>query len=141
MTECPPGFVVQEFVPPDLYALCGDEAIKLIDSRVLSVLSQMRVDYGPLIINDWHSGGMYRYRGYRPLNCKEGAARSQHRIGCAIDCKPVRTTVDLMRADIIKKARAGLDVYAMIGAIEEGTSWFHFDVRPRINGAVLVFRP
>jgi hypothetical protein len=141
MTTCPPGFKVQEFMPPDLYELLGDESIKLMDSRALSVISQMRVDYGPLVVNDWHNGGMYRYRGYRPLNCTEGAKASQHRLGCAIDCKPVRTTVDLMRADIIKKARANDGVYAYIGGIEEGTTWFHFDTRPRINGSLLVFRP
>lgn len=141
MIECPPGFVVQEFVPPDVYALCGDQSILLMDPRTLSVVRRLREDFGPLVINDWHMGGLYRYRGYRPLNCKEGAPKSQHRIGGAIDCKPVRTTVEKMRASVIEKARAGLDVYAMIGGIEEGTSWFHFDVRPRINGAVLVFRP
>lgn len=141
MKTCPPGFVVQEFVPPDVFALCGAQSIQLIDDRVLTIVRQLREDFGPLVINDWHTGGMYRYRGYRPLNCKEGAPKSQHRLGCAIDCKPVRTTVDKMRAAVIEKARAGLDVYAMIGAIEEGTSWFHFDVRPRINGSLLVFRP
>lgn len=137
----PAGFVVQEFVPPDVYSLLGDKAIRLIDPAVLAILAQIRADYGPLIVNNWHTGGTFKYRGFRPLNCREGAPLSMHREGKAIDCHSPRIPVEQMRREVIAKAKTQHPVYSLIGAIEDGVNWLHFDTRPRAGGQLLVFRP
>ena len=138
----PEGFKVEEFVPPEVFSLLGDEAIKLMNPDLLDVLGQIRKDFGPLIINNWHTrSGTFRYRGFRPLTYSGGSPRSQHRAGCAIDCHSPKIPVDELRAKVIAKARANEGVYAKIGGIEDGVNWLHFDVRPRVNGQQLVFNP
>lgn len=141
MTDLPAGFVPQEFVPPDVFSLLGDQCVKLIDPRILLIAGQLRTDYGPIVVNNWHAGGQFRYRGFRPLNCREGAPKSQHRLGTALDCHSPRIAVEQLRREVIAKARTNHPVYSLIGAIEDGVNWLHFDVRPRIDGRLMVFTP
>jgi hypothetical protein len=133
-------FAAQELVPPEIYNELGDRAVILcIDDRVMETLRQLRLDYGPVIVNDWKWGGEYRYRGYRPHSCKQGATWSQHRFGRAADCVFKDADVATVRADVLRKAKAGHAVYSMIRGIEDGVSWFHFDFRNEIS--IQVFRP
>lgn len=137
----PAGFTAEEFVPPEVFALLGELSVRLFDPAVFEVLAQIRADVGPLIINNWHRNGPFRYRGFRPLTYTGGAPKSQHRLAGAIDChSPTIPTPDL-RKMVIAKARANEGAYALIGAIEDGVNWLHFDVRPRVDGKLLVFKP
>lgn len=139
--KIPEGFTAEELVPPEVFALLGDLSVRIFDPAVFDVLKQLRADFGPLIINNWHRKGEFRYRGFRPLTYDGGAPKSQHRLAGAIDChSPTIPTSDL-RAKVIAKARANEGAYAKIGAIEDGVNWLHFDVRPRVNGQLLVFKP
>lgn len=137
----PVGFVLQELVPPDVFGLLGDKAIRLIDPNVLAILAQIRADYGPLIVNNWHTGGQFKFRGFRPLNCTEGAPKSMHKEGKAIDCHSPRISVEQLRREVIAKAKTRHPIYSLIGGIEGGVNWLHFDTRPRVNDQLLVFRP
>ena len=136
----PVGFVLQELVPPDVFGLLGDKAIRLIDPNVLAILAQIRADYGPLIVNNWHTGGQFKWRGFRPMNCPEGAPKSMHKEGKAIDCHSPRIAVEQMRREVIAKAKTRHPIYSLIGGIEDGVTWLHFDTRTRVNDQLLVFR-
>lgn len=137
--KLPDGFVIEELVCPDVHRLLGDLAIRLFDPALLEVLAALRADFGPLIVNDWHRGGTFRYRGLRPLTYSGGVPRSQHRLGAGLDCHSPRVPVDTMRNEVIRRASAGVGAYGKIGGVELGVSWLHVDVRPRVNGRVLLF--
>lgn len=141
MNEIPAGFSVEELVPPEVYELVGDLAIRLFDPRALRVLEQLRADYGTTFVNSWDSGGPHRYRGLRPLSCDTGAQKSRHKAGDAFDCFFKDHSTEKVRLEVIAKAKAGHPIYGEIGAVELGVAWFHFDCRPRINGKLLEFRP
>lgn len=137
----PAGFVIQELVPPDVFNARGASAIELLDQRLLDVLGQLRRDYGPLIVNNWHTGGQFKYRCYRGPDCTIGAARSYHKQGMAIDCHSPRLPTETIRKEVIAKAATAHPVYSLIGGIELGVGWLHVDVRPRVGGKALTFYP
>jgi hypothetical protein len=137
----PEGFTAEEFVPPEVFELLGDLSVRIFEPAVFEVLAQLRADFGPLIVNNWHRKGQFRYRGFRPLTYTSGAPKSQHRLASALDCHSPTIPVPELRAKVIAKARANEGAYAKIGAIEDGVNWLHFDVRPRVNGQLLVFKP
>lgn len=141
MNTTPEGFSVEELVPPEVFELVGDLAIRLFDPSALLVLEQLRKDYGTTYVNSWDSGGEHRYRGLRPLNCPVGAKNSRHKAGDGFDCTFKNHDTEKARREVIAKAKAGHPVYGLIGAIELGTSWLHFDTRPRVNGKLLEFKP
>jgi hypothetical protein len=137
----PAGFVIQELVTPEIFKQRGASAIELIDPRILQILGQLRADYGPLIVNNWHTGGAFKFRGYRPKDCPVGAPGSMHKRGMAVDCHSPKIATEQLRREVIAKAKTNHPVYSLIGAIEDGVNWLHVDVRPRVGGALKVFRP
>lgn len=137
----PSGFVIQELVTPECFASRGASAIELLDPKILRVLGQLRADYGPLIVNNWHTGGAFKYRGYRPADCPVGAAKSMHKQGKAIDCHSPRIPVETMRKEVIAKAATNHPIYSLIGGIELDVNWLHVDVRPRVGGKARTFYP
>lgn len=133
-------FLPQELVPPSVYNELGARSVTLcMDSRVMDVLRQLRLDYGPVTVNDWKWGGPYTERGYRPPSSKSGAAWSQHKFGRAADCVFKEADVKTVRAEVIAKCKSGHAIYGLIRGIEDGVSWFHFDVRN--EPTLKVFRP
>lgn len=141
MNPVPIGFSVEELVPPEVYDLVGDIAVRMFNPAALLVLQQLRKDYGVTYVNSWDSGGPHKYRGLRPINCTVGAAKSRHKAGDGFDCTFRDHDTEKVRLEIIAKAKSDHPVYGLIGAIELGVAWFHFDCRPRINGKLLEFRP
>lgn len=133
-------FTAEELVPPSVFNELGQRAVSLcIDERVMEVLRQLRMDYGPVTVNDWKWGGRFTERGYRPPTAASGAKWSQHRFGRAADCVFKDADVKTVRAEVIAKCKAGHPVYGLIRGIEDGVTWLHFDVRniPSLQ----VFRP
>lgn len=137
--KLPKGFIIQELVPPEVYKELGDRAIWCLCPNALKVLGQLHEDYGAIVVNNWNTGGTFKYSGFRPKNCTEGAVWSQHRFGRAFDCKFKSQDVKNVRAEVSTKARAGHVVYSLIGGIELDVSWFHFDTR--VADALMEFRP
>lgn len=116
----------------------GFEDISVIDENLLMTIDQIREMIGlPMTINNWHTGGLRQWCGYRTKACKIGAKKSQHRLGKAADLHCASMSAEDMRT-LVRKAIAegGL---AHIGGIEKDVNWLHVDVRPRINGKVLWF--
>ena len=84
----PKYFKTQELVPPEVYDLLGDMALNIFDDEVLIDLDNLRKKWGkPLIINDWHQGGKFKFSGFRPLQCSIGAPMSKHKLAKAFDLK------------------------------------------------------
>ena len=74
-------FGVKELVSPEIYEDLGDASLRLIPSIVMDRLNALREALGaPIMVNNWESGGMYRYSGIRPTTCPEGASRSRHKL-------------------------------------------------------------
>lgn len=124
----PKHFILEELVPPDLHAAHPGRVLwGLLDPRLLWTIDALRERYGPLVCNDWASGGRFRYRGLRPSDCAEGAALSDHRFGRAVDLAPRRATAEEVRADI--RAAPDSEPFQHITVVEEGVSWLHIGFR------------
>lgn len=121
----PIHFSLQELVDPATYEARGHKAWELLDPRMLQSLDALREQFGPLNVNDWHRGGRFSLRGFRPMTATTGAVYSQHKFGRAIDCQSTRYTAETMRRHIL----AHPEQYPYITALERDVSWLHFDVR------------
>ena len=82
----PIHFTVKELVDPDTFSVLGDSSLWLFKPEALWTLDAIRKFFNaPVLVNNWASGGNFKYRGFRPSNCKVGATNSQHRLGNAFD--------------------------------------------------------
>ena len=127
---------------------------RLMDERILKTLDLLRMDYGPVIVNDYKWGGQNQYRGYRPaieliahsesmidgkFIPKFSSFTSQHCHGRAIDCKFKYHEAEYIRYQI--KNDQSFITFSHITAVEKDVSWLHFDVRPwnKTNLGILFF--
>ncbi|MCF1431341.1 MAG: hypothetical protein LPD71_00095 [Shewanella sp.] len=119
-------FKVCELVPIHVYDKYGkNNAMRLIDDRVLMTLDQLRHYFGACIINNWHSGGQYYECGFRDTDCEHYSQTSQHSFGRAMDCKFCDVQAEEVRQVVIKKRQ----LFPWISFLEDEVDWFHFDVR------------
>lgn len=131
-------FQSYELLPPALYnSIAEDQRWLLLDDRVVWTADQLRDLYGAATCNNWKSGGPYSLRGMRPFNTSTGSLYSQHKFGRALDLNFANATPDEIRADM--KKNPAREAYKFIRGIEEGVTWFHFDVRNRDK--ILFFYP
>jgi hypothetical protein len=126
----PVHFRIEELVPPDMHARwrhAPHKLFMLFDMDALRTLDALRHRYGPIVVNNWHTGGQFRNSGWRAWDCPEGAALSQHKLGRAFDCKFTRISAAKVRQDMEREPEA--PCFAAIRRIEafDGMSWFHFD--------------
>lgn len=121
-------FENKEIFPPEIIPYSDFILIGLIDKKLITVADSLRERFGPLTCNDYKWGGAYKYRGFRPRDCKTGAYLSQHRFGRALDLVSKNVTAEEMRIDIMKNET----IWRSLGitTIEKNVSWLHFDVRP-----------
>lgn len=122
-------FDIREFVPRSLYEAEGCRAIRHLDLRLINVIEAIRALCGnkPIRVNDWHYGGRFQYRGFRPADSTVGAARSMHKQGKALDFDVIGMTAEQVRGVIrlnqIELLKLGLT------RIERGVSWVHIDLK------------
>jgi len=88
-------FYLPELIPPDLFSSQGINAKEKLSPILLKLIDKIREAWGkPLFINNWlqsYTGtkesaekclinpSLFKYCGYRPPNCTEGAKLSDHR--------------------------------------------------------------
>lgn len=141
-------FRVQELVPEDVFQKRGWNSIQLMDSRIISSITQIREYSGAsMIINDWLMGGRFggfQYRGFRPPWAKVGVTWSQHKMGRAVDFdlyeSGKRMHPDEVRA-MIRKMKEDGKLRAVTG-MEAGVNWVHIDCRySRHPDKLMIFRP
>ncbi len=132
MMYVPEYFILQEVLPQDFFWQWysrGDRLWQVFDARALVTADRLRRRYGPIVINNWDSGGEFSLSGFRPFDSEVGADLSQHKFGRALDCKFKDLPADEVRAEL--RARPALECFDLITCVEEmpGMTWFHFDVR------------
>ena len=120
----PRYFKIQELVPPKVYKDRGIKAFHLLDDRLLYTLDELRDDFGPMTINNWTFGGNRQWSGLRTSDAPMYSKYSQHSYGRAADILFSESSVNDVRAEIMKNNK-----YCYIRALELNTSWLHIDVR------------
>ena len=141
MTYRPKYFCLHELVPESLYDTV-DHAVLwgFFDDRILIAADIIREAYGPMVINNWHVGGGLQYCGFRPWDCKDGAAYSQHKFGRALDLHPVPSSEKVV--EIRYRITTGEICAGLVTCVEDGVDWLHIDCRlPEGNGKIKVVHP
>lgn len=140
-------------MPPEVYNAWGDRSWWWVDPLMAISIDALRehlygANTGPnygITINDWASGGNYRYSGFRPRSCTEGGEMSQHRIAKGFDCKfkGGKDPFDVA-AEIIKHKD---DKFIHINCIEDpvftkgkNIPWLHIDGR-NTDQRILIVKP
>ena len=138
------NFLLQEFVPKAIYKLYEGKSTWFINPKIIQIAQELRYASGvPIIINNWHIGGVYNQSGYRVPETVIGAKLSQHKLGNAIDVRSNEVTpIELMNVVLSKK-----DLFMQLGltAMEDVTatkSWLHLDCRfvPQ-QKEIIIFKP
>ena len=136
------NFVIQEFVPPEIFTKFGDNSIWFVDNRLVNVCQYIRTGTGkPLTINNWHTGGTYRESGYRVPDSTTGAKYSQHKFGRGADLKSELTPGELY--DFVKNNYRVLSSLGLTTCenIEHTPHWLHIDCRQTNQKDLLIVNP
>ena len=130
-------FDIRELVSKDVYNALGQNAWKLIDTRLLETLLALRekILRVPLVVNNWKAGGNFSQRGFRENTCeivkqKTNAGSvylSAHCFGCAIDFHSPKMTPDEIRRKIAENAKQ-LPHPVRIENGQNAPTWVHIDV-------------
>ena len=161
------NFDIEEFVPKDKFLKFGQSCTWFINPKIVQLAEfykEFFIDYYTkkytnkkvsnvlIVINNWHKGGSYQYRGWRPKNYLEGGEDSQHRLANGFDCdiNIVFEDGSQMEADYKEIHKAILSNEALfiskgLSAIEDvsiAATWLHSDCRwiPNQN-KILVVKP
>ncbi|MCW9013737.1 MAG: hypothetical protein OQL06_08130 [Gammaproteobacteria bacterium] len=120
-------FAIHELVPPEVFYSRGEKAWELLDERLLISLDRLRERYGSMTVNNYHWGKAREWSGLRTSDSPYYSHFSQHSFGRAADCLFKHKTAEQVRQDIL--AHPDDAAFELIGSIELGVSWLHFDVR------------
>lgn len=133
-------FLLQQLVPPEVFNSRGESAWELLDSNLLITLDQLYDDFGPMTVNNWHTGGSFKESGLRLFSTTTGAAFSQHKYGRAADCKPR----DIPCADMYKAILAAPNKFPLLTTVEDIVStptWVHIDMRNNSTPGIRIVKP
>lgn len=136
----PKYFKVEELVDPQIFWLCGNKALAMLNPDLLRAADKIREIFGPVIVNNWHVGGSYMESGLRRLDTKTGAAKSAHKSGMALDIKLRKATLQ----EVFKYLIANREEFPGITRIENPVftkTWLHIDCVPHAGSGIKVFNP
>jgi len=130
-----------EFIPPEILENYGGNALWFIDQRIINICQFIRDRFEvPITINNWFSGGPYRYSAYRDPASTVGALLSQHKAGRAADFRLKGVDSEEIRQDIINNWPLYQDVG--LTTIERGTpTWVHIDCRNTGRETLFIVNP
>ena len=120
-------FIIEELVSEGTFTKRGNKSWQLLDERLLITLDRLRERYGSMTVNNWKWGQDRSWSGLRTVDSPWFSTYSQHSFGRAADCLFKETTAEAVRQDIL--ADPDGPTFKLIGSIELGVSWLHFDVR------------
>lgn len=130
----PKWFRLYELLPPEVFSYEDmmqkekhlQQGWALFDVKLLETIDVIRDIIGyPLVCNTWYQDGSRRYSGYRTIGCTTGAAKSQHKLGKAVDLICPKMSAEDMRQKII----ANQDRLPYPIRIEDGVTWLHIDTK------------
>lgn len=146
-TYIPQYFIIEELLPPPIFLPVqfrtefyrqSQALFRLFDYRVLLTLDRLRKRYGLCVVNNWYmydasswndlSSHMFRFAGWRPVNCEDGAMLSEHKFFRAMDCKFRNVTPNEIWLEMQQKVNAPEFEYIQRIEAFDGMIWFHFDM-------------
>jgi hypothetical protein len=133
-------FDLRELVTPELWATRNSRVIELLDPRALRVLDDLRDKFGPVTVNNWHTGGLYKESGLRDPFTQTGAMWSQHKFGRAFDCKFKNGTPRQVFDHLISHAPDWPEI-TVLEDVDKTPTWLHFDVRAASWEGIRVVQP
>lgn len=136
-------FDLKELVSPEIYNRSNikNRAFDFINVNVITVLEQLRAEYGPITINTWHNGGSYKNSGLRAPDTDVGAKYSAHKFGTAFDLKFSDTVPPIVYSQILLEPDKWPFIRRMEDANETKT-WLHIEVSTlEREGEIYTFKP
>ena len=130
----PRWFELYELLPPEVFSwedmVAKEKHLQkgwsLLDNKLLETIDVVRDIIGlPLICNTWFQNGERRNSGYRSAGCTVGAAKSQHKLGKAVDLICSKMSAEDMRRKIIQHQ----DKLPYPIRMEDDVNWLHIDVK------------
>jgi hypothetical protein len=141
-----PHFDLREFVPKAIWDEYGEKSTWFVDPRLIEGAEWLRSFFGePIIINNWHTGGSFQNRGFRPPNTTVGARLSQHKFGRAIDFN-----VQGVTSDAVYDALSNPGAWSLVAQHTAFTTmeskyfaktWCHIDLRQTRSNQLLIVNP
>lgn len=123
------NFVLPEVLPPELFDNINLNPIWYLSEFLATLPQLIRDHFGKSVtINNWHSGGGFKNRGYRLPDCKEGAKLSLHKISLAIDINIEGLSQQEILSEIVKN-RDKFNLITTYERISDTPGWNHFDGR------------
>lgn len=156
MGKASKNFNVEEFVPQKIFEKYGDASLWFVDPKIVSLAQYIREYFGKsMTINNWHSGGSFNYRGFRPdsfyyqwdnsisaYKSKRKGKLSQHRMGRAIDFNISGLDCDEIRNEFLMNEQQWME--AGLTTIEDGAyapTWVHIDIRHTGKDNLFIVKP
>ena len=131
-------FSLEELVDKDTFGTYGEKAWEFLHPDAIVCLDGIRDFFGlPVTVNNWHTGGAFQYRGYRPPHCTVGAPGSYHRRGMAFDLD-VKGLDAMTVRDMIIESKDDPLIHG-IQRMEAGVQWVHFDIMP-VSNRIYLFK-
>ena len=119
-------FKLEELVDRKTFDQMGMDCWKLFPMNALTMLENVREFFGvPIIVNNWHKGGKYSHRGYRPKNCPEGPNHLAQRTGHAFIIDVRNHTAEKARKRIL--AEQNHPLLTFITKIEDTNKYLYID--------------
>lgn len=134
-------FIIQELVDKETFSQFREDCWQLFPQKALDMLEGVREFFGvPITVNNWHTGGQFQFRGYRPKWYTGGASKSAHRSGMAFDCFVKGYTAEQARKSILLNQDHIL--LKEIQRLEGGVTWLHMDCLepPQGKSRIYVFK-
>lgn len=137
------NFLLQELVPPQIYNSYGDRSTYFVSKEQASMCQGTRDIFGKtMTINNWHSGGPFKERGYRLPNSATGATLSMHKTCMADDFN----IAGIASNEVFEYIMNNQAKFMAIGITtlehpEYATTWTHMDRRWTNLGFILVVKP
>lgn len=139
-----PNFDLREFVPKDIWHIYQDRSLWFVDIRVIEGAEWLRNYFGkPITINNWHTGGPFQMRGFRPPATTTGGRLSQHKFGRAIDFN----VEGLSSNEVFRRLKQDwlkVSTYTDWTTMEDPSiadTWTHIDLRQTRSNTLLIVKP
>lgn len=133
-------FKIQELVGPKCFAERGERAWELLNAGVLRDIDRVSELFGPVTINNWHSGGTFKESGLRDHDTSTGARWSAHKFGFGFDLKFKTVTVKQVY-DYILAHRDEFPSITVIEDIAHTPTWLHVDGRNHDRTGIWIVKP
>ncbi len=136
-------FDLREFIPPQIYNQFGERSLQFLDPKIITLATAYREFFQlPVVINNWHLGKGFSYRGYRPPRVNVGGEYSQHKFGRAFDCN-IGKMNELQMFNAVKE---NFEYFKQFGltTLEDyrfTDGWLHSDVRFTNKDELLIVKP